>query len=480
MGVFRTNDATQFDDIDGIIIDEQSPATQISGVAANVGVLVGQFQRGPAELSLPLSSIGEMQEIYGKSDALGNKQLRNKAFGRIRIIRVEAAAAAKATLAVSGVVEVTAKGTGAYGNNITVQFAEVPANPLTHFKLTVIDTNPNAVLPAEVYDNVELANVGSTFAGSKLVDVSILSLVSGLPTFGLATNLAGGDDGTIADTDYETAIARAEVLSAGNVLFIDENNSVRNGYLEAHAGLNQDKMVIIAGAENDDRAAVIPDAANFRDVDGRIIYAWPWVKTTINGLQEFTNPSAWVASVFTQVAPSVALSYVNNARFLAGATGLKFETGRAGHIALDEAGILAMENDPDVGIVIKNAVTTQILNSQKKEILRRRMADFLQDSIARGLKNFQNDVNSKERRTEAKAMILDFDTRLVLSGILPGEQDVNSGKPLLVDTESLNTDSVIAQGLFKIAYKRRIFSSMRYIVLQAEIGTNVVVTEVEG
>ena len=77
-------------------------------------------------------------------------------------------------------------------------------------------------------------------------------------------------------------------------------------------------------------------------------------------------------------------------------------------------------------------------------------------------------------------MIQDFDTRLTLAGILPGEQDVKSGKPVLIDTESLNTDATIATGLFKIGYKRRIFSSMRYIVLQAEIGTNVVVTEAEG
>lgn len=477
MGVFRTNDATQFDDIDGIIIDEQTPASQIAGVAANVGILVGQFQRGPAEMSLPIASIGEFQEVYGRSDYLGNLQLRNKAFGALRIIRVIPTGSVKATLTTSAVIQVTAKYEGVYGNNIQIQYA---AGSNTGFRLTVTDQNPNSVLPVEIYDNVDIANVGNTFANSRLVDVVILDTASGLPTFGAPVNLAGGDDGTLSDVDYETAIARAEVAGAGNVLFLDENNATRNGYLETHASLTQDKMVIIAGAENDDRSAVIPDADTYRDTDGRIIYAWPWVQTTINGAQQFTNPSAWVASVFTQVAPQVALSFVANARFLAGATGLKFETGRQGHVALDAAGVLAIENDPDVGIVIKNAVTTQILNSQKKEILRRRMADFLQDSIARGLKNFQNDINSKERRTDAKAMIQDFDTRLVLAGILPGEQDVNSGKPVLIDTESLNTDASIATGLFRIGYKRRIFSSMRYIVLQAEIGTNVVVTEAEG
>ena len=46
-----------------------------------------------------------------------------------------------------------------------------------------------------------------------------------------------------------------------------------------------------------------------------------------------------------------------------------------------------------------------------------------------------------------------------------------------MDTESANTDDVVAQGKFIILYKRRLFSSMRFIILRAEIGTGVVVTE---
>jgi hypothetical protein len=54
---------------------------------------------------------------------------------------------------------------------------------------------------------------------------------------------------------------------------------------------------------------------------------------------------------------------------------------------------------------------------------------------------------------------------------------VKTGKAKLVDTESFNTDASIAAGFFKILWRQRIFSSMRYIVLQAEIGESVVVTE---
>lgn len=607
MGIFRTNDPTQFDDIDGIIIDEQAPPANIAGVSANVGILVGQFQRGPTELSLPMGSIGEFHEIYGKSAFSGNKQLKNKKFGQLRIIRVSPTGAAKATLTLSSKIKFDAKYVGDYGNNIKVTIGDVTGDiasvaesytvtvanggsffdvvgaakhfrlagglqhiwvnvtdgantqtapvvsgstgnqvdvlsadtaaqvaakieavieaisgfdstvagaviTVTHtagaavtpnavdvnagvtvavltegvtavdagFKVTIQDTNPGAVLPVEIYDGLTLASiVPATFAGSALVDVTVLD-TTGAPANVAATPLASGADGTVGDTDYEAAIDKAGVEKAGNVLFLDSYNSARNGYLKVHAATYENKMVICCGPEVQSRAAAITDVANFRDSAGNIIYGWPYVQTSIDGALEWTPPAAWIASIFTQVSPHVALSFTENTQFLAGIVDLKTKESRNGFIALDAAGVCALELDADVGFLVKNAVCTQILNSSKRTILRRRMAYFLTDSIAQFLKNYQNAVNSTAKRTEVKSAILTFDTTLVQSGMVPGAQDMKSGSPILVDTESLNTDSVIAAGMFKILYKRRIFSSMRYIVLQAEIGESVVVTESEG
>lgn len=482
MGIFRTNDPTQFDDIDGIVIDESAPPSAISGAAANVAILVGQFQRGPLELSLPLGSIGEFHEIYGKSSFSGNKQLKNKKFGALRIIRAAAAAAAKATLTIDDgggspvdIIKFDAKYVGAYGNNIKVT-TETGSNSGT--KYTIEDTNADAVLPVEVYDDIVVTAItAATFAGSKLVDATVLA-TSAEPDAIAATSLASGSDGSIADTDYEDAIALAEEEKAGNVLFLDSYNSTRSGYLKTHVAATQDKMCIVCGAVGDDRAAAITDAANYRDSDGRIMYAWPYVQTSIDGALELTPPAAWVASIFSQTSPHVALSYTGNTGFLAGITDLEYKESRNGYIALNAAGVLALERDKDVGYLVKNAVTTHIVNTEKREVLRRRMADFLTTSIAYYLKNYQNDVNSSAKRDEVKAAILTFDALLVADKIVPGANEVKSGLPLLVDTESLNTDAVVASGQFRILYKRRIYSSMRFIVLQAEIGTSVVVTEV--
>lgn len=605
MGIFRSNDPTVFDDIDGIIVDESAPPSAITGVAANVAILVGQFQRGPLDLSLPLGSIGEFHEIYGKSSYSGNKQLKNKKFGSLRIIRVAASDAVKAsytaddgsgavnevytvttvadvanslqnkyilfeTITALGVrtlryawfnvsaggvdpaiagrtghvvaistgdtadavatalnavlnaltdlnstvltnvvtatsanpgnltqtagnsgftvttttpgngadrITFTAKYVGTYGNNLKVTI-ETGSN--VGKKYTFEDTNTDAVLPKEVYDDVTIAGItASTFSGSQLIDVTVVSALAE-PENMAATNLASGSEGTLVNGDYEDAIDLAGVEKAGNVLFLDSYNATRNGYLKVHAATYTNKMVIVCGAEGDSRATAITDVANYRDSEGRIIYAWPYVQTTIDGVLEFTPPASWIASVFSQVAPHIALSWTQNTQYLAGVTALKTYESRAGYIALDQAGICALERDLDIGFLVKNAIVTQIANSSKRTILRRRMADFLTDSIALFLKNYQNDVNSTAKRDEVKAAILNFDSLLVQSKVLPGTQDVKDGSPFLVDTESLNTDAVVASGMFKILYKRRIFSSMRYIVLQAEIGESVVVTEAAG
>lgn len=479
MGIFRSTDPTVFDDVDGIIINESAPAPNIAGVAANVGILVGQTERGDTALT-EVSSIGEFHEIYGKSDSFGvNIALKNKKFGRLKICRVVDTSAVTASKAFQSSstdrITFTAKqGSGAYGNNIQVK---IEAGTTTGRKYTIHDDNTYAVLPDEVYDDVAIASIDSTtFADSALITATVNSSAAE-PSTAAFTNLASGSDGTVADGDYETAIALCEVEKAGNFIFLDAYNDTRNGYLEAHAAATADKMVILAGAEGDSVSTAITDVADYRDTDGRIIYAYPWVKTTINGVATYTSPASWMASILTQTAPNIDPAFTKNTQFLGGITGLKVALTRTNYISLKDAGIAAFEYDADIGYKVKSGVVTQISDSSKVMILRRRMADYLTESVAAFLKNYQNAVNSRENRSLVKGAILSFIDSLERDGILPKDSDLTTGVAKLVDVESLNTDTSIAAGFFKILWRQRIFSSMRYIVLQAEIGESVVVTE---
>lgn len=345
-------------------------------------------------------------------------------------------------------------------------------------KYTVRDNGATKQLPEEVYDDVKIADiVTATFSGSRLVNVVVDDAASGEPANQAFTNLATGADGTVADTDYESAIALAAVEKAGNVIFLDSYNDARNVYLKTHVADTTDKMAIIAGPENQTFQQWLTDLDSYRDTDGRMIYPFGWMKTLIDGAETSTSPASWIASIFSQTPPHKALSIVENASMLAGVTALASPLTRAQHVQADAAGGLTMEFDEDFGFLVKNAVTTQIANSSKKTILRRRMTDFLSASAGTYLKNYSNAVNSRENHRLVKSAILGFVERLETDGILPKDSDVQSGKAKSVDVVSLNTDASVGLGFFKVAWKQRIYSSMRYIVLSVEVGETVVVTE---
>lgn len=481
MGIFRTNNPLQYDEVDGIIIDEQAPAPNVQGVGTGVAILVGQFQRGPLALTR-ISSIKDFHEKYGKSSYSGNIQLKNKKFSTLKIIRVEAADAAAASLtindgAVTDLATFTAKDKGAYGNSIRITVA---AGSVSGNKYTIEDTSVGNAefFPTEVYDNVLITGLAAALAGSKLVSVAVLA-TSAEPAVLAATLLTGGSDGTIADTAYESALEKAEPDSAGNILFLDVYNQTRNGYLKSHAALTQNKMVICAEEEGDLVSDNETDVALLRDTDGRIIYASNWIQTTIDGVSVFTSPASWYASILSQIGPHIDPAYAGNTEFLFGATGLKKDLTRTDYIALMAAGVSSFEFDSDIGFKIKSGIVTQIANSSKLTIVRRRMADYLTNSLGRFLKVYQNDVNRASKRTAVKAAMLRFIQSQETDGILPSDSEVQNGNAKIVDIDSENTNDSIAAGRFVIVYKQRIFSSMRFIILKAEIGESVVVTEGE-
>jgi hypothetical protein len=480
MGIYRTNNPLEFDEVDGIVIDEKAPSPQVQGVGTGVAILVGQFQRGLQALE-SISSLADFQEKFGKSSFSGNVQLKNKKFASgMKIIRVIASDAAAAQIladdgAATDLLQFDAKSKGAYGNSLSV---EIVAGTVSGVKITVSDDNADAVLQSEEYDNYLIADGVAPFAGSSLVDVVLLAS-SAEPAVAAKTALAAGSDGTVADTDYEDALVLAEAEWSGNILFLDSYNATRNAYLKIHAGLTQDKMCILAGPEAETVSEAVTAVGTLRDTDGRLVYAYNWVQTLVEGVATMTSPASWYASILSQTAPHIDPAFTENSKYLFGALSLKNGLTRADYKALMEAGISSFEFDPDVGFKVKSGVVTQILSSSKLTVLRRRMADYLTVSIAVYLKNYQNAVNSEDNRVAVKGAILNFIGGQEALGILPKDSEVNGGGAKLVDIATLNTDSEIAAGKFYIQYKQRIYSSMRFIVLRAEIGESVVVTEGE-
>lgn len=487
MSIFTSSNPLDWGSLDGIYIDDTSPPPSVTGVPANTVILVGQFQRGSSGLQ-SVGSQGQLFEQYGNDISFsGQIALQNKRFGLLKIIRVIASDAVVATKVFQdgsshNIITFSALWKGAYGNNIKVTIA---AGSVSGSKYTIHDNNPNAVWPDEIYDNVVITAVGSTFAGSNLITATVNSIVNGEPSVAAATNLASGADGTIANTDYQAAIQNhSQVSGAGNVLFLDSYNSTRNGYLKQSMADTTDKMCIVCGAAGDSVSTAVAAVPSLRDVEGRIIYAFPYVYTTINGSSTRVNPASFYASVLSQIAPNIDPAYAANAQYLGGIDSLELSLQRSDYISLMAAGISAFELDSDIGMKIKSGVVTQISDSSKIMVFRRRMADYIIQSLSKFLKNYQNAPNSLQNRNNVNAAMVAFNRLLEgpagSAGIVPKDSEVSTGKASLIDTNSLNTDDSIAAGYFKILYKRRIYSSMRFIVLQTQIGESVVVTEANG
>lgn len=481
MSIFQSTNPVDWTALDGVYIDDVAPPPNVVGVAVNVAILVGQFERGAAGIQ-SVGSAKQLYQLYGNNIAYsGFAELQNKRFGSLKIVRVIAASgAAIASLACasSTVTRITfsALWDGAYGNNIQVTIA---AGSVSGSKYTIHDNNANAVWPDEVYDNVAIAAVGATFANSNLITATINSTAVE-PAHQAATNLTSGADGTIADADYQTAIVnQCQSAGVGNILWADKNDTAIKGYLKTSMAATTDKMCVICGAANDSVATDVTDVASYRDTDGRLIYAYPWVNTTINGASVAQQPSGFYASLLSQIAPNIDPAFAGNAQYLSGIDSLDLATqlARADYITLLNAGISAFEVDSDVGIKIKSGVVTQIADSSKIMVFRRRMADYIIQSLAIFLNNYQNAVNSLTNRNNVNTAISTFNRKLEKTGLVPTDAEVSSGKASLIDTTSLNDDDSVAAGEFFVIYKRRLYSSMRFIVLQTQIGTSVVVTE---
>ena len=471
MTVFRTNNPMQYAEVDGIVIDERAPDPSIRGVSTGVAILVGQFEQGPLDELTEPGSFDKIKEMFGTGSS-GYNTLLNKRFSRLKIIRVgdpgEKATKDVVDSSNQKAFTVTAKEEGAAGNSITVVVA---AGTNSGLKYTISDgTN------SEEYD--DQSNVNALFAAaaaSELVDLSGADN-SKTPVHGTIT-LSGGLDVNADDDAYQRAIGVAEAENAGNVLFLDVYNATRNGYLQAHAATTQDKMVICAGAEDELVTAAANAVAQLRDTDGRIIYAYNWLQTRIGGQNVYQSPASWVASVISNTGAHIDPAYVDNARYLSGVTRVRHQLTRAEFIVLAEAGIMGFQFDPDIGTTIKSGIVTQIADSSKITVIRRRMADWITNSIGRFLRNYQGAPNTSLNRQAAKNSILEWIQTQEQLGILPPDSEVQGGAAKVVDVETLNTDESIAEGRFLINYRQRIFSSMRFIVLIAEIGQSVVVTE---
>lgn len=147
----------------------------------------------------------------------------------------------------------------------------------------------------------------------------------------------------------------------------------------------------------------------------------------------------------------------------------------AEYIQFRASGIAALKMDRVSGPIIQSGITSS-LTSGEKNIYRRRMADFIQDSCADLLDPLSKLPQTQQRKDDATAAVESF-----LSGLLsendPSAQRISDYN---VDSVSGNTPELEALGVFVLVITVRLLSTMDFIVLNATIGENVSVSTAEA
>lgn len=222
----------------------------------------------------------------------------------------------------------------------------------------------------------------------------------------------------------------------------------------------------------------------------RIWFSWPGAKTfvpeasgislatadsstTTDGILD-TTMDTWLACLLSWLPPEVNPGVVNDvvervfAPILGYARGTpKLDLGS--YILLKQYGVAALRMTRENGPIIQSGITSS-LTAGEKNINRRRMADFIQDSLAARYVQM-----SKQLATSARKDALASETDAFLADLLsennPAAQRIES---YLVDDKSANTPTLSAAGVHIIISKVRMLAGLDTIVAQVEVSPDTV------
>jgi hypothetical protein len=490
---FTTNDS-EISRLEGLYIKERNPPASISGAFLGVTGIVGDAIRGPVDLPIEVTSPGQFAAIFGGRDQGSGgpvvsslwKALANKPFGKLVVVRAAAAAAVAATFTLHdgggtpvNILRVDATSVGAWGNNVTV-YATAPTDGVTgHFNLVA-----KYLGKTYTFKNLDLTGTNDNSLSIVGTDpsnvIKITKLAGGTPSFSVWTSsapasLASGAEGTLADSDFTAANRGLNVLASykgiGCVFVAERSSTSLKSYMQTLAAGATDR-VFLAGPDNETVAvsAVSTElnGGSFHALD-RVVYCHnhPYTLDPETATEMLTRPESWMASVLSQIDVDIHPGEEDTKQFTAGITRLYWPAlSREDYITLRNAGACSLEQDD--GFAFVSGVTTCLVPG-KEQITRRRMADYLQISVANFLKHLVKKKNTDTRKTAAAGIIDSF-----LGNLQENERVV---KRFSVDPDILNNPVDEGNGIVRLFMRVRLISHMLELVLETEIGTQVQIKE---
>jgi hypothetical protein len=210
-----------------------------------------------------------------------------------------------------------------------------------------------------------------------------------------------------------------------------------------------------------------------------------WLAGT-NGALPFTptgnvdvGSDGFMASILSQLAPEENPG--QETTFTGGIVGIESGANVQSfqindYILFKAAGIAALRIDQDTGVAIFQSGVTSVnplIYPQLTRISRRRMADYIQDSLAQLCVAFGKRLSTNARRKALVAEIKSFLEQL-LNRSNPASQRIGG---YTIDSVSGNTPTTLGLGMFRVTISVQTLSSLDSIVLATVIGEQVSVQE---
>ena len=251
------------------------------------------------------------------------------------------------------------------------------------------------------------------------------------------------------------------------------------GSVKSSSGAYKTSTFVAASGETG-YGALYPSAQSDRH-----FYCYPGGQTTVSAVG--TTPidvtsDSWLASVCSQINPEENPGQATD--YMSLMTALESNVSSApgaliGPLSMTDYqnfrtyGIVAPRIDQTAGPIFQSGITTST-DATRKNISRRRMADFIQDSVAARAKYYVKKIYRGTNTATFTGEVYDFLSQLV-SADQPKNQRIDSFE---LDDEKGNTTTMRDMGIFVLVVKVRLLGSMDFIVLDTSIGETVVINQV--
>jgi hypothetical protein len=499
MGTYLTytTNPNEWSRLEGVYVNRKKPDSQVVGVNVNTVGLLGQCVRGPLTPQL-VSSPAEATALYGGRDGGGGGTILGQVwlatltrqFSWPMVIRRVAAAAATAASVefVSGathIIHVAASSVGSWGNNaggygITAAVVAATDANSDHFNLVVTYAGKTYT-----YQNLNVSATGvnnlATVIGGDLTNpVVVTKLANGRPTNISAQDLAGGADGSIAGSDFETAFVDVAHMAGVSIVAVCE---------EAYQPY---AAIVLCGADGAPGTAeptktFCTCATSYNStVSSEVAAMAAGITTTARNIVWCYNPSSVLdnststlveggshldmAAILSQTDADINPGDGDTVALMSGISSVRNTTLTRGDLITLKAGGVAALEKVQGGFQFHSGVATsgaEIADVRTEQMLTASIADYLKYDVKKKM--------TETRRRNIPAKVLDYLRRMQKAERYVAPDDPDVGPAIKVAWVDVFADRAANMG--KLLTQVRTMAHFNYLVLETDMGTGVTIVK---